>query len=301
MFIGSQTLTRLKRHLNSFPAMVKIIKAKREAKFAFSRLDTPPILLYQMGKVGSSTVYKSLQDTTLSNPVLHLHFLSHDLPNRRKSHTQAGIYPPPYHIYLGEAMSKALNKNRDYPIKIISLVRDPIALTISDLFQNPHYAREVINTDGKTIDPQKAADYLNHELHNPKTFSYIFEWFDRELKSVFDIDVFAKPFPVETGYGVYSKDKVEALIIRLEDLAEKGPEAISEFLSLSDPLILRQSNVRNKSKDNKAYQTVLNRICLSPSLCREIYSSRFVKHFYSETTINKFISKWTTNSSNYGC
>ncbi len=36
----------------------------------------PPILIYTMGKVGSMTVYQSLKEAKLGNPVYHIHFLT---------------------------------------------------------------------------------------------------------------------------------------------------------------------------------------------------------------------------------
>jgi hypothetical protein len=269
------------------------IKAEREARLAFSRLDRPPILIYQMGKVGSSTVYKSLKNTPLSNSVLHLHFLSTDLPKIKERYKKAGKYPPPYHIYLGESVRKILCRNPNLPCKIISLVRDPIAVVVSSLFQNPHLAPLSLTTDKNTIDPEKVIRYLDRKLREPTTFSYVNEWFDRELKRVLDVDVFAKPFPVDVGYAVCRNKNVEALVIRLEDLSQRGPKAISEFLNLDATFVLEQSNVRNELMGGESYLQVLRRISLTPSLCREIYSSKFVKHFYNEAMIEQLVSKWT--------
>lgn len=124
----------------------------------------------------------------------------------------------------------------------------------------------------------------------------MYEWFNRELRTVFDIGVFAAPFPVETGHAVYSKGNVEALVIRLEDLSEKGPEAISNFLGLDEQLVLKQRNVRAQSVASEAYQRVKEEVSLSLPLCKKIYSSKFVKHFYSEDMTNKFTLHWTKSS-----
>lgn len=35
-----------------------------------------PILVYQMGKVGSSTIVNTLKSSNINNPVYHIHFLS---------------------------------------------------------------------------------------------------------------------------------------------------------------------------------------------------------------------------------
>lgn len=267
-------------------------KARHEAWRALATPDVPPILVYQMGKVGSSTVYDSLVNRSLPNSILHIHFLSDSLPEYKSAHEQAGVFPAPYHLLLGEALRKMLGKKRDAPVKIISLVRDPVAVVISSLFENTYFNKTLCQADSADIDPQKAIDHLHIYFQAPDCFRYIDEWFDRELKSVFDIDVFTVPFPVEKGYATYRNKGVEALVIRLEDLTEKGPEAIAGFLGLDDPLDMQQKNVRAEVRQSDSYKSVLKSICLGQDLCREIYSSRFVKHFYSDEMIAGFISRW---------
>ena len=293
-----QKLSKFIKRIKTHNPITKTLRAKREAAFAFSNPGAPPVLIYQMGKVGSSTVYRSLLAASLPNSIFHLHCLSDDLITQRSNLKKAGVYPPPYHIYLGEATQKQLNEHPDFPIKIISLVRDPIALKIFDIFQNPSFTEESIQTDTGLIDSQKASKYINNTLSNSQGFPYIYEWFNKELKTVFDIDVFAQPFPLEAGYAVYSKANVEVLLIRLEDLSEKGPKAISDFLKLENPLDLKRNNSRDNSKDKDAYHEVHKSISLSLSTCKQIYSSDFVKHFYNESMINTFLSKWVKSSIN---
>ncbi len=290
-----RSLRRSLRRIKPLHAMWMRIRAEREARSAFSRPAAPPILIYQMGKVGSTTVYKSLSGAALPNSILHLHFLSEDLAKYRKKLKQEGAGPPPYHVFLAEAVRKALAGNSLSPIKIISLIRDPIACVVSNLFQNLYSARDAVMT-GDVIGPEKARRYLYRELADPNTFRYTNEWFDRELKRVFDIDVFAQPFPVDVGHTVYRKAHAEALIIRLEDLSRRGATAIAQFLSLRKPLILRPGNVREKTKEAEIYRRVLEEILLDPALCREIYSSRLVKHFYSEPLVEQFISRWARSA-----
>ena len=272
-------------------AKAKAFKASIKARSAFSNSNIPPILVYQMGKVGSSTVCRSLETTSLlPNSVLHLHFLSKDLAEHRKVHERAGIFPPPYHIYLGEAVQKTLANRKNFPIKVISLVREPIAFVVSDIFQNPHFASESLQASTGLIDPQRVSAYVEKELRNVNSFAYLYEWFDRELKTVFDIDVFKTSFPVDVGYKSYSEGSVEALIIRLEDLSEKGPKVISEFLDLDDRLVLKRSNIRSESDTRGAYQEVLKRISVDLLLREEIYEHNFVRHFYSETQCVSWLS-----------
>lgn len=267
--------------------------AKCDAAYAFSNKRCPPIIIYTMGKVGSSTVYKSLSRASLPNPILFLHFLSDDLPIYKQAHRNAGIYPFPDHLYLSEATRRQLKKHKNFPLKVISLVRDPVAITISNLFQNPQFAEQSVLDGMGAIDLQKAGAYLNRELICQHSFPYIYEWFNKELKAVFGIDVFAEPFPLDKGFAIYSADNIEVLVIRLEDLSGNGPQALADFLGLPAPLILKGSNIRAGTNEKTIYQKLMENVSLDPAACKAIYSSDFVRHFYSEALINVFIAQWT--------
>lgn len=294
MSTAKELLLRFIKRIEPLHAIQIKIHAGFRARRAFLDSTVPPILIYQMGKVGSTTIYDSLIDAGIPNAVLRVHFLSTDLPKHKEIIVKAGMNPPPYHIFLSEAVCKILSRNPHRPCKIVSLVRDPIARVISDVFENPYFASENIKKEKGDIDAEKAHKYIERKLSEPDTFKYLNEWFDRELKQVFDFDVFAEPFPVNVGHAVYRKANIEVLIIRLEDLSQKGPTAISQFLGLKKPLILKQSNVREKSKESETYKRVVNKIQLDSALCRRIYStSRLADHFYGEQMVNQFLSKWT--------
>lgn len=288
-----QILASFARQTASLRSVMNTLKAHREAHSAFANPDSPPIIIYQMGKVGSTAVCKSLLDASIRNPILQLHFLSDDISEHRRTHKRAGINPSPYHLYLGEAVRAQLDEHQSFPLKVISLVRDPIAFLVSDLFENPYFAGEEVLTASGSINPEGAGNYIDRKLNERNTFDYMNDWFDRELMTVFGVDVFADPFPIETGYVVYSKDNVDVLLIRLEDLSAKGPMAIADFLGLGEPLTIVDSNRRADSTAKDVYQDVRDGISLDPALVEEIYSSRFVRHFYNEAMINEFISTWT--------
>ena len=267
--------------------------AQKEARRAFSNRTNPVILIYQMGKVGSRSVFEGLKKLQLPNTILHVHFLSDDLFAHRNSHRDAGVYPLPYHLASAFSIRKCLRKNPDHPIKIITLVREPVSFIISVLFQPPYFEKEIINPATQGIDPHKLINYLNEKLVHPETFDYMNKWFDRELKSVFGIDVFEKPFPVDSGYAVYRKNNVDVLLIRMEDISNKGPAAISDFLGIKTALAFEMINARGKSADKEMYKQVVNGIRLDPSECRQIYESKFVRHFYNAEFVEECILKWT--------
>ena len=63
---------RIKNKLAKYP-FAESLKIKIQ-----SFREYPPILIYQMGKVGSATVHETLLHANLPHPIYHIHFLSYD-------------------------------------------------------------------------------------------------------------------------------------------------------------------------------------------------------------------------------
>jgi glucosyl-dolichyl phosphate glucuronosyltransferase len=264
--------------------------ARIEARAAFRNGSARPILVYQMGKVGSTTVVESLSRASLPNAVLHLHAISDDVARYRREHLAAGAGVP-YHLELGAAVAAELSRGDDRRCKIISLVRDPIAVQISSLFEVPEFASPEMREGGK-IDAVKAAASLRKSLAEPRALDYIFDWFDREVARVFGIDVFAHPFPKAEGVRAFRGEGADMLLLRLEDLDRVGPEALARFLGLPAPLELVRANVRAGASGGDAYRELMGQLTLDIEVCDKIYSSRFARHFYDDAEISAFTAKW---------
>lgn len=286
-------LMNVVRRIKPLHAMALRMKAADEVRRAFADVKRPPVLIYQMGKVGSSTVAHSLDEIGIGADVFHLHFLSEDLEHYGKVHRQAGLNPLPYHMYLGEAMREMLQRKPEARVRIISLVRDPVAWAVSNVFQNPFFTADSVQDSNGAVDPYKAGNYLINQLKQPTNFDYVNQWFDRELKTVFGIDVFAEPFPVDTGFALYRQDRAEALVIRLEDLSTTGPQAIGAFLGLGGRLEIKKANVREDTDEADRYREVRERVRLSDELCQRIYQGRLVRHFYNQEMMDAFVRRWT--------
>ena len=276
------------RSLNLFPSLNRRVLAslaEREVGAAFADPATPPVLVYQMGKVGSSSVYEGLKAAGLVRRSLHVHFLSDDLADHIANQVNAGIDPPPYHFHVSGVVHRHLATTPRPRCKVISLVRDPVAFEISNLFENPH-----IGGDRARQDPSA---FLEEELSKAGAFSYVNDWFDRELKAVFGVDVFGRPFPHAAGYDTYQSEHADVLLIRLEDLSRCGHGAIAEFLGLPTPLPLPRANSRGKSR---RYSRARDSITLDQETCDRIYSERLPFHFYSADERAAFSTRWTNRA-----
>ncbi len=270
----------------------------------------PPLLIYQMGKVGSRTVHKSLRALKLDMPIYHVHHLTRDYIAQKEERTKKYFYikNKPRHIersdpwqlrFLRKQIDKGLNGHK---WRIVTLVRDPIAVNISTFF---HHFREIevldsvyriksayfdFETTIKLGDIEILTELFLEKVDHDRPLKY----FDRELKSVFGIDVFASKFPKSKGYNVYEEEPANVLLIRLENLNKCAGDAFKEFLNI-EGLTLTNTNRGIKKDYNIIYQMFKDSVVLPNTYIDKMYRSKYMQHFYSEEEIKRFKTRWRTS------
>ena len=166
-----------------------------------------PVIVYQMGKVGSSSVVRSLKEAGVA-PVYHIHRMNPEYIAHVWS--QHGDQRDFKLDRIGLKLYKhVIQKGR--PARFITLVREPVGRNISDFFQhldlfmniNP---AEIARYSVETL----IAGYLNRP---PNPVPLI--WFDREMRPVLDLDVYAHPFPKEKGYLQLKNGPFDVLLLKL--------------------------------------------------------------------------------------
>jgi hypothetical protein len=286
----------LKRLLWKIPP-IQTIHGMREARrvaeeFALAPPDKTPILVYQMAKVGSQTVVRTLESIGLGRPVHHIHYLTaagtrygftRHLRARRKI---------PYNLLLGRALGEKIRQSEGPETTIITLVRDPIARELSAVFQVPFFIDGSLRTDAG-FDSGRVLECLAGRLRRDGACRGAEEWFHEELKEMFDIDVLAAPFSRHSGYAIYRSRSARVLLLRMEDLDRVLGPALADFLNLPEPPKVVRANERKATVDGEAYQRVLDQFRLPRAVVDEIYSGRFVRHFYPTELIDQFTERWT--------
>ena len=269
----------------------------------------PPLIVHQMGKVGSSSVTRSLRAAKIDRHIYHTHFLRPALIDKfekqRRNHLGTGREGGLKHIWQYQHLSKQLKRGlKGRRWKIITLVRDPIARNLSDFFEHlellpvapgqPLKVRSEAHNYELTIDNNNLEGLVElffdrYDHDTPLTF------FDQEFKGVFKIDLFASDFPTSKGYQVYREKEVDLLLIRLENLNTCFSEAVKAFLNI-DNLPLIQANTSAKKDFATLYQMFKDTIHFPESYLEKMYSSRFARHFYSDLERAQFKVKWSGNS-----
>jgi lipopolysaccharide biosynthesis protein/ubiquinone/menaquinone biosynthesis C-methylase UbiE len=275
-----------------------------EYTFAKAQEDEPPtqeinqapLIIYQMGKVGSVSVIQSLhkayQDLSLPIPIHHVHVME-DLDRmeaaiRQERKDPAGTLGA---IEAGRKLRQQIDSNPNKYWKIISLVREPVARNVATFFQN---LREFVpDWEARSAAGELQPEYLQGIFIGIDSIHYAPErWFDAQLKPVFDIDVFASPFPTECGYKIYwSKPLTPLLVIRLEDLNRCAGEAMKEFLGL-DPFEVINQNVGDEKPYGGLYKS-FKALPLPETYITRMYTSKYARHFYSPEEIIRFSKKWS--------
>ena len=282
------------RFVTSFGFKIAILLNRNDTK-PIQLMQTDPILVYQMGKVGSAGIYHSLQAAGIET--VHLHYFqpwNNSIPENEYKE---------YQDLLHQIISK---KDK---IKIITLVRDPRLRDISAFFQQmPNPADKMYQEfSGSLMDSVLEILYTwissknsflgNSGLHidiEKKALTEnkvsVFSWFDMELKEVFDIDIYQYPFDRDKGYSVICKDNIECLVLELEKL-DSCHDIIRKFIGRKD-LLIQSDNIGSEKEYGYLYREIKENIIIPQELIDFYYNDIGVRHFYTKPEIDCFIKRW---------
>jgi hypothetical protein len=252
-----------------------------------------PVYILQMGRVGSVSVSTAVttayQAISLNVPVYHRHYISSfDLIVER---ILADLeHPSPALQFDRQLRDTLLNDIQSgQPIKIISLVRDPVARNVSTFF----YALPQFISDWKEKEAQQLlfASELSAIFESKQHFiQTALNWFDEQIKDAVGLDVYAVPFDKTRGWQIYKQGLIELLVLRMEDLQSTGEDALRKFLNLPH---LKMVKV-NTGEEREAFE--LYRRFLTHPVSREYlemsYSTKLARHFYTDKEIEQFTDRW---------
>ncbi len=270
----------------------------------FNLLRKELLFIYQMGSVGSLTVLNSLRASGFNGLIYHNHFLTEDGLNslqelKKETYRDWSKYPAitKRHILQSSFVMRQLREGylKGRKLKIVTLVREPVARNISRFFQD--YKLKLLDFKHK---------YDNRDDFLYEIIKYFFEeyphettltWFDRELNSVFGVDVFASQFPRSKGYKVYKGELADVLLLKTESLHECSQDAFKEFLNIGKFNLLSINNA-NEKEYFTIYRDFKDSIILPDYYMDRMYNSKYSQHFYSQVEINTFKAKWSKIISN---
>ena len=238
-----------------------------------TRSSDASVLVYTMGKVGSSTISTSLEAAGVG--CFDVHFLETERLTKmlRKYLNDPDIKKTPPHII-------ASIRARDYiesqsSVKMISLVRNPIMRNISAVFQN---TPKRLDGDIEAI----MARLRNYATRIPD------DWFQKDFKPITGIDVLSADIDSKADHFRFSKGKFEVLLLKLEADDVRKSDLIGEFLGKK--VKLKRAN----EAQNKWYRDIYRQAIEAPGDIRQDYieecvNLKYFKKLYSEAERRRFL------------
>lgn len=271
-------------------------------------LGKAPLVIYQMGKVGSTSILYALYASNLDMPIYQVHVLSaHGIMKMEQKYWgktpkafRKSLLPETKHLFASHFLHAQLNKDlASNKWKIVTLVRDPIARNVSEFFYSvdttkydPHLPNFYKQYHSKAISTTELIQRFLERFHeNSEEYQLPLKWFDTEFKAVLGIDVFLSDFPKSQGYQIIRGKFADVLLLKLEKLRECSSKAFNRFLNLKD-FRLGIANAAQQKRYYPVYKSFINNVDLPDSYVNSVYNSKLVRHFYTNEEISAFRKKW---------
>ena len=228
-----------------------------------------PVLIWNMGKVASTSIARSLWRQIGRYNVLTTHFMN------QAEHSRSRL--------LYEVLIKGSCK----PLPIIALTREPIGKNISSFFQN--FERNV----GAPFEhyENRVSELCEFFIHRFDKHDTIINWFDQNIKEYIGLDVYDHQFDPSKGYCIIEHGRFKVLVLRSEESDKIKEAAVKELLGLTE-FRLENENVGADKPYSDLYREFQAALNLPDSYLDSMLNCRYTRHFYSASEIEQINSKW---------
>lgn len=243
------------------------------------------VLIYQMGKVASSSIKATL--SRLDNlEIIYTHRLSYayakQLNLRKKTLGWKVVSLEPSSIKDLHASVSAEPR-----LKVITLIREPIARNISAFFQVLDAITGIKNAYSKLTIVELMDIFLKQYPHEIPLI-----WFDQEFKEALGIDVYNVPFPKDKGVMTLKKGRYEALVMRHDLNDHLKQQSMEAFLGI-EPIGMQRDNISMDKPYSAVYELFKASIKLSDQYVTQLLESAYARHFYSKEECVLIRKKWS--------
>lgn len=226
---------------------------------------THPVFIFQPGKVGSMSIYRSLKKV-YAGPVIHAHSFGpedKDYAVRR--------------LYRWHKQGK--------PLFLISLTREPIGRNVSSFFENYERYTGVSPKNSSLTVQQLGELYLQQFGANGAA-----EWFDEFLVGKFGIEPLKLPLQ-PPGIQRATVGNVEFLFMKAELSDDEKVAALKALLPLQH-FSLGNENVGERKDYAASYKAFKEQIRFSSEYVESILQNPYSTYFYSEAERAEMRRKW---------
>jgi len=253
----------------------------------------PVVLVHQMGRAASMTMVNTIRAMNFGMPVLHTHWLNPEsLRTRLEWAGRDDGQTIPLNLRISKLILDSLGSSsvHNYPWRIVSVIREPVARNLSAYFLSiDRFIPNVFERyrSGRLVMGEIREVFLSEYPHEIPL-----KWFDLEVADVFGVDVYTHAFPTEREYAFIEQGIIRMAIIKVEALEDAYRPALERLLGRS-PGALRNTHISVK---DEPYAEIYREFLRNPSLPRgfleKMYDSAFARHFYSPAERSEFMKKW---------
>lgn len=248
--------------------------------------DDTPVLIQTYGKVGSTAIHAAIGRLSGFGS-FQTHFITKEGVDEAR-----GIHHDhqrdPIHLKVGDRLREELESHPDKPIKVITIVRDPVARAVSNLFENPNLLPEEVVL--KQLPLEEVVVLAAEQV--TESMAYTEKWFNRELNGLLGFDLFEHPFDKEVGFSIFESGRYQLLAGKLELLAKNGEASLGKFLELGHDLPIERRRSRSATGEASLYDQVRDELVLPSEVLDQVYGSRVCRYFYTDEEIAKFRKNW---------
>jgi len=250
------------------------------------RRTEPPLVVFSMGKTGSTAIARALHDAT-GEPVFQVFRLEPERLAQAERRYRAGHPRAPFagahHLWESQYLLRKPPGERA-PWTVITTVREPIAQAVSAFFHGAGLRQRL--AAHPTVDALVEALVDEHWTRPPV------RWFDREFAPALGIDVYERTFDPAVGFGVIDTEAVQVLLLRQENL-DAAPALLAHFLHRHDPVPVPARNEGAGRAYAERYREFLATARMPDRLLDEAYGSRYARHFYADSELADFRRRWS--------
>lgn len=255
----------------------------------------PAIIVYQQGRVGSTSVYNALLRSDLGLPVLHLHTLSAEEARRQIDAARADGGVAPRNVFLSRKLARVFEADTAAEAaggekwRVLSIFRDPLAILVSLVMMDPKTGKRPGETNDAFV--TRLADRL---AGDDPTGYQILRWIGETLSAEVGIDPYAVPFDHAAGFTTYRAGNRRLVLLKFERMNEVFPDAVEALVDrVPAGLEMRHENIhRDRAKDDLAAH-VRASLKLPRDYVERVYDTPFARHFYTEEERRAMIARWT--------
>ncbi len=284
---------------------------KRSFNYALRRNDAdyaasinealPPLVIYQMGKVGSSSVNATLTAELTDFQVFQVHVLTSEWRNRleeqyREASKAQGRVIIDRHVNASRYLAaRWARRTAGEKWHVVSLVRDPVARNISTFFQAfpVYFAQDAEDASDGAISRYDSDELLDKFMNEFGAYRHSVPtvWFQTHMQPMFGIDVYARDFDHERKYTIYENDCCRLLLLRAEDVDTTLIDAVEAFTGVRPEQLIRANDASDKTYAD-VYKQFKSRFTPPAEYLDQLYDSEFAKHFYTAEELAGFRERW---------